>query len=79
MFLNPKVGRNKGCRYPLARISLRGWGRLMPTTSRLPVPYEVLKRGGYDSLVDGRKASRQALMVIFELYLRPGELETICC
>ena len=40
MFLNPKVARNKGSRFPLARMSLRGWGRLVPTTSRLPVAYE---------------------------------------
>ena len=61
---------------PLARLSLRGWGRLRPEVSRDPIPWVIvtlivsrLLQGN-----DVQKEAGKAALIQFDSYCRPGEI-----
>ena len=70
---NPALSRASGTRLVLTRQALRGWLRLEPAGSRLPLPYCVICALVMLFLNDGRRDL--ALLVLFsvEIYARPAE------
>ena len=75
-FLQAEAACN-GKRFPRARRSLRGWRRARPGTSRVPLRFEVLAMIVNVAIVGHKWDLTLALTLGFELYLRPGEIQTI--
>jgi len=60
-----------------ASQALKGWRRLAPPQSRMPLPYEVVTLLALDAVHQGRVEIALVLLLNFVLYLRPGEFETL--
>ena len=69
------TGLNKasGALMPRCRRALRGFRKLAPPRSRLPMPYMVMAMIVMELLARQRVQSALVVLLIFELYLRPGE------
>ncbi|CAK0834874.1 unnamed protein product, partial [Prorocentrum cordatum] len=69
------TGLNKasGALMPRSRRALQGFRKLAPPRSRLPMPYMVVAMVVMELLGRRRYQSALAVLLIFELYLRPGE------
>ena len=69
------TGLNKasGALMPRSRRALQGFRKLAPPRSRLPMPYMVVAMVVMELLARRRLQSGLAVLLIFELYLRPGE------
>ena len=72
MFHVPGCKSMKGL--PKSQQSMRGWRRLCPPRSRLPVPYEVVCLLAQEAVRQDQLELGLAMLVIFLMYLRPGEL-----
>ena len=57
--------------------ALKGWRNLSPTMSRLPYPKEVIDAFAMALMHAGLFDAALAALVIFEMYLRPGEIDLI--
>ena len=77
MFMHPLSVARDARRFPQARMALRGWRRLEPPVSRVPVPYEIMCMMVVFLYSVHRPAAALAILTIFELYLRPGEAATV--
>ena len=73
LFFDHRCSKEAGGFMPLSRRSLRGWKRLAPTHSRLPLPYEVVAFFINYLLLLGLHEVALAVPLSVELYLRPGE------
>lgn len=73
LFYEPSLAGRSGAKMPRARASLKGWKKLAPPTSRLPLPFEVM--AGIVNAMWAAGETQEALWVwlSFELYLRPSE------
>ncbi|CAK0871903.1 unnamed protein product [Prorocentrum cordatum] len=69
------AGLNKasGALMPRSRRALQGFRKLAPPRSRLPMPYMVAAMAVMELLGRQRYQSALAVLLIFELCLRPGE------
>ncbi|CAE7502120.1 unnamed protein product [Symbiodinium sp. KB8] len=56
-----------------ARRALRGWQKLMPSQSRLPLPKMIAYGMGQIMLARGHREKCLKLLMDFDLYLRPSE------
>lgn len=60
-----------------ASQALKGWRRLAPPQSRMPLPYEVITLLALDAVNLGKVEIALVLLLNFVLYLRPGEFEAL--
>ncbi|CAK0822068.1 unnamed protein product [Prorocentrum cordatum] len=69
------TGLNKasGALMPRSRRALRGFRSLAPPRSRLPMPCMVVAMVVMELIARRRVESALAVLLVFELYLRPGE------
>ena len=74
LFYHPMCGKASGATMHRCRQSMRGWKRLAPSRSRLPLPYEAVSAVANYLFQKNRFESAVALMVILEFYLRPQDL-----
>lgn len=75
----PPFGKAGSDRLPEAERSKQGWARLEEPVTRIPMPWATLLLL-VAKLVQKRKVpSALCLIVISQLYLRPGELEKLKC
>ncbi|CAK9008777.1 Uncharacterized protein SCF082_LOCUS10011, partial [Durusdinium trenchii] len=73
-----KVPGTKGLhQLPKSQQAMKGWRRLCPARSRLPVPYEVVCLLSQVALKSGKVELAIALQLMFLLYLRPSEITTL--
>lgn len=73
-----KVPGTKGLhQLPKSQQAMKGWRRLCPARSRLPVPYEVVCLLSQVALKSGKGELAIALQLMFLLYLRPSEITTL--
>ena len=61
-----------------SRRALRGWRRVMPATSRLPLPRIMMHGLAMQLLAQGKRDMALMTLVMFNLYLRPGEAADLC-
>ncbi|CAK0850468.1 unnamed protein product, partial [Prorocentrum cordatum] len=69
----PRLGRLGGKRMPVCRQCLRGWRRAAPAGGRLPLPYDVVALLACWMICQGLRPHALAILMMMELYLRPGE------
>lgn len=72
-FLNPDLKSPGVQKLPQAKQSLKGWKRLAPGKSRMPVPWEVTCLLVMHALEKRLKHLAFHMLVMFTLYLRPTE------
>lgn len=58
---------------PMTQQSMKGWRRLCPPRSRMPIPYEVTCLLALTACQQGLFEVALAMLLIFALYLRPNE------
>lgn len=63
---------------PRSRRALRGWRKVSPSTSRLPLPRLMMYGMVMDMKARGLHDMALMTMVAFMLYLRPGEALELC-
>ena len=56
-----------------SRQALKGWRKLAPPTSRMAVPYEIVAMIVNFLLFKGFRQAALIILLVFELYCRPGE------
>eukprot|EP00438_Fugacium_kawagutii_P035192 Skav232767 [mRNA] locus=scaffold1229:242985:248589:- [translate_table: standard] len=61
-----------------SRRALRGWRKVMPATSRLPLPKMMMHGIAMQLLSQGKRDMALMTLVMFSLYLRPGEALDLC-
>lgn len=71
MFHVPRCKAMQGL--PKSQQALKGWRRLCPPRSRMPVPYEVVCLIAQHAVRMKKLEIGLVLLFIFQLYLRPGE------
>ncbi|CAK0867248.1 unnamed protein product, partial [Prorocentrum cordatum] len=69
----PRLGWLGGGRMPISRQCLRGWRRAALAGGRLPLPCDVVALLACWMICRGQRARALAVLVMMELYLRPGE------
>ena len=70
---DPRYGRQGDLRLPLAHQALKGWRRLAPGHSRLPLPAQVVAMLAMRFAVIGRRDMAVCIMAMMSCYLRPAE------
>lgn len=58
-----------------ARLAIRGWGRLVPSESHLPIPRSLLLGCAVELARRGRRHVAAALLLGFDCYLRHSDLK----
>ncbi|CAK0818121.1 unnamed protein product [Prorocentrum cordatum] len=66
--------KSAGALMPRSRRALQGFRRCCPPQSRLPLPREVVALIANELVRSGKLPCAVAIILIFELYLRPGEI-----
>jgi integrase len=70
-FHRPELKGNQDL--PKTMQALRGWRKLSPPRSRMPIPYEVVALLATRALTQGLEEVALVLLLNFYLYLRPSE------
>jgi len=73
IYHRPWFGRGAGCQLAAARQALRGWKRLEPPVSRLPLPLPVVAMIANELWSLAYFEESLVVMLIFFTYFRPGE------
>ena len=73
LFFVPVLGKGARGQLPRAVQALKGFRRLDPPKARLPFPWEVVAMLANGLVLRGLAPMALALLLMFELYLRPGE------
>ncbi|CAK0822424.1 unnamed protein product, partial [Prorocentrum cordatum] len=69
--------KSAGALVPRSRRALQGFRRCCPPQSRLPLPREVVALIANELVRSGKLPCAIAIILIFELYLRPGEVFSV--
>jgi hypothetical protein len=73
-YIRPELGRPCDMGVHRAKQALRGWKRLAPGFSRLPLPWEVVAGVAMLMLSEGLWVEAMGVLISVIFYLRPGEL-----
>ena len=76
MFLAPRFAQPKGAAFPRAWRAIRGWKKVMPPVTRLPLPWLCLM-AVFQKWLPHKWAETVAALLAFHCYLRPFELESL--
>ena len=80
IFHNPVLKSPSMTKLPRVKQSLKGWGNLAPSRSRMPVPWEVACLIARQAFLEGSFHLGLHVLMMFALYLRPTEaLRLRCC
>jgi len=77
LFFRHQCSKEAGGAMPSSRRALRGWRKLAPPHSRLPLAYEVIALFVNFLLAVGLREVALVVLLSVELYLRPGEAFTL--
>ena len=72
-YYNPTLKKDAGIVLPAARQAAKGWKRLSPPTSRMPVPWELVCALANALMADGCRDAALLMLLSFVCYLRPSE------
>jgi hypothetical protein len=73
LFFNPSLKAHGNAALPRVKQSLKGWRKLCPTRSRMPVPWEVTCLLVQDMIGLGKIHLALHTLLMHTLYLRPSE------
>ena len=73
IYFRPHFGRGAGCRLVGARQALRGWRRLDPPVSRLPLPWAIVAMISNHLCLQNQYESALICLLCFFTYFRPSE------
>ena len=76
-YIRPALGRPKDMMTPLAKQALRGWKRLAPGFSRLPLAWEMIAGLAMQLLANDRYMCAAGVLLCVIFYLRPGEMHKL--
>ena len=73
LYFHPRIGRGIMAQLPQTGQALRGFRRLDPPKARLPWPWPMVALIANGLFLRGAAEAGLAVLLMFELYLRPGE------
>jgi integrase len=79
MYFRKEFSRNAGARLLGARQAIKGWRKLAPPKSRLPLPWEVVAMIANHFVRTQRWEAAVLTLLIYHCYLRPGEAFRLRC
>jgi integrase len=78
LWLHPNLGKGSAKALPIVRQSLKGWRKLNPPRSRLPLPLLFVKAAAAMLAVTHGGLLALVTVLAFHLYLRPGVALMLC-